>query len=153
MRQPLRERWPYLELSGPHFPTFGHAWTEYGDLLWKSSYSVGMRRNANQKNSEYGQLLRSSLLIQQNSNILYLAVLLKHAGMKDRILSKSTSEIWWNLFLVRIFNGYKYIILSVLALCLCKCVPTCYFVLLELRRSYIIAPKFLFVLHCILAEG
>ena len=33
--------------------------TEYGDLLCKYSYSVQMRENNNQKNSEYGHFLRS----------------------------------------------------------------------------------------------
>ena len=95
----------------------------------------------------YNETVTCTLLKQ------YLAVLLKHAVMKDRILSKSTTEVWWNLFSVRIFNDYKYIILSVLALCIFKCVPTCYFVLVELSRSYIIATRFFFVLNCILAEG
>ena len=37
-------------------------WTEYGDLLRKSPYSVQMWENMNQKNSAFGQFLRSATM-------------------------------------------------------------------------------------------
>ena len=36
-------------------------WTDYGDLPRKSPYSVRMRENTNEKNSEYGHLSRSEI--------------------------------------------------------------------------------------------
>ena len=41
------------------FPTFPHIWTEYGEILRMSPYSVQMRENADQNNSEYGHFSRS----------------------------------------------------------------------------------------------
>ena len=35
-------------------------WTEYGEILFISPYSVRMRENADQNNSEYGHFLRSA---------------------------------------------------------------------------------------------
>ena len=43
--------------SGLYFPTF--RLNEYEDLLRKSPFSVQMRENTYQKNSEYGHFLRS----------------------------------------------------------------------------------------------
>ena len=40
------------------FNIFSRILTEYGDLLRKSPYSVRMRENADQKNSEHGHFLR-----------------------------------------------------------------------------------------------
>ena len=51
----LREKCPYSELF---WPVFCSIRTEYG-----APYSVGMRENADQNNSEYGHFLRSILLI------------------------------------------------------------------------------------------
>ena len=39
---------------------FAGFWTELEDLLGKSPYSVGMREKMDEKNSEYGQFLRSA---------------------------------------------------------------------------------------------
>ena len=47
---------PYSEFF---WSVFSGIWTEYGDLRSKSPYSVQMRENADQKNSEYGHFLRS----------------------------------------------------------------------------------------------
>ena len=47
----LREKCPYLEFF---WSVFSHIWTEYGEILRISPYSVRMRENTDQKNSEYG---------------------------------------------------------------------------------------------------
>ena len=52
----LPKYFQYLEYF---WSAFSHIWTEYGDLLCKSPYSVQMEENAGQKNSEYGQFPRS----------------------------------------------------------------------------------------------
>ena len=52
----LREKCPYLELFSS---VFYRIRTEYGETLRISPYSVRMRGNADQNNSEYGHFLRS----------------------------------------------------------------------------------------------
>ena len=56
MRILLHKKCPYLEFS---WSMFFLIQTEYKDLQSKSTYSVRMRKNADQKNSEYGNLSRS----------------------------------------------------------------------------------------------
>ena len=53
---PLREKCPYLELF---WSTFAGIRIEYGEILPISPYSVQMRENADQNNSEYGHFSRS----------------------------------------------------------------------------------------------
>ena len=48
--------------SGPYFPVFG---LNNVDLLRESPYSVQMRENTDQKNSVFGQFLRSGCLENQ----------------------------------------------------------------------------------------
>ena len=54
----LREKCPYSEIF---WSIFSRIWTEYGEgeMLRISQYSVRMRENTDQKNSEYGHFLRS----------------------------------------------------------------------------------------------
>ena len=52
----LRKKCPYLELF---WSVFSRIRTEYGEILCISSYSVRMRENMNQNNSECGHFLRS----------------------------------------------------------------------------------------------
>ena len=52
----LRKRYPYSELFWSAFPRIR---TEYGETWSISPYSVRMRENADQNNSEYGHFLRS----------------------------------------------------------------------------------------------
>ena len=54
MRYTLREKWPCSELF---WPVFSLIRAEYGVSI--SPYSVQMRENADQNNSEYGHILRS----------------------------------------------------------------------------------------------
>ena len=54
--QSLREKCPYSELF---WFTFSRFWTEYEEIRIISPYSVQMRENADQNNSEYGHFLRS----------------------------------------------------------------------------------------------
>ena len=52
----LREKVSYLELL---WSIFSIIWTEYGDIWSISPYSVQMRENTDQNNSEYGHFLPS----------------------------------------------------------------------------------------------
>ena len=52
----LRENCSYLEFF---WSVFSRILTEYGEILRISPYSVRMRKNKDQKNSEDGHLLRS----------------------------------------------------------------------------------------------
>ena len=47
----LRKKCPYSKLF---WSVFSRIWTEYGEILCISPYSVQMRENADQNNSEYG---------------------------------------------------------------------------------------------------
>ena len=53
---PLREKGPYSELF---LSAFSRIQTEYGEIWSISPYSVKMRENSDQNNSEYGHFLRS----------------------------------------------------------------------------------------------
>ena len=52
----LRKKCPYSELF---WSAFSRTWTEYGEILRISPYSVRMRENADQNNSENGHFSRS----------------------------------------------------------------------------------------------
>ena len=52
----MREKCPYSELF---WSAFSRIRNEYGEILGISPYSVRMRENADQNNSEYGHFLRS----------------------------------------------------------------------------------------------
>ena len=56
--QALRDVCPYSEF---YWSVFSRIWTEYEEILRISPYSVRMRENMEQKNSEYGHFLRSEL--------------------------------------------------------------------------------------------
>ena len=53
---PLGEKCPY---SKSFWSVFYPIWTEYGQILHISPYSVRMRENADHSNLEYGHILRS----------------------------------------------------------------------------------------------
>ena len=67
----LRKKCRYTELF---WSAFSRIWTEYGEILRISPYSVRMRENADQNNSEYGHFLRNDNLKHQE----LLFVLKKH---------------------------------------------------------------------------
>ena len=52
----LRKKCPYSELF---WSAFSHIRTQYEEIQSISPYSVRMRENADQNNSEYGHFLRS----------------------------------------------------------------------------------------------
>ena len=54
----MRKKCLYSELF---WSTFSHIRTEYGEILRISPYSVWMRKNAGQNNTEYGHFLRSEM--------------------------------------------------------------------------------------------
>ena len=55
----LREKCSYLEFF---WSVFSHIRTEYGEILRVSPYSIRMRENTDQKNSEYGHFWPVSVL-------------------------------------------------------------------------------------------
>ena len=54
----LPEKSPYLEFL---WSVFSFIWTEYGEIRSISPYSVRMRENTDQKNSEYGHFSRNGI--------------------------------------------------------------------------------------------
>ena len=54
----LREKWSYSEFF---WSVFSRIWTEYEEILRISSYSVRMRENMDQNNSEYKHFLPSAI--------------------------------------------------------------------------------------------
>ena len=60
MRPTLGEKFPYSELF---WSAFSHIRTEYGVILHISPYSVQMRENTDQNNSEYGHFLPSVMRV------------------------------------------------------------------------------------------
>ena len=72
---------PYSELF---WSVFSCIWTEYGEIRSISSYSVRMRENTDQNNSEYGHLWRS------------LVNPIHHNPLKLKILS--LPSFWFHLF-------------------------------------------------------
>ena len=63
-RYSLRENYPYSELF---WSAFSRIRTEYGQILRISPYSVRMRENTDQKNSEYGKFFEWFLNISNSS--------------------------------------------------------------------------------------
>ena len=61
----LSEKCLYSEFS---WSVFSRIWTGYGEILRISSYSVRMQENTEQKNSEYGHLLRSDFYSLKSSS-------------------------------------------------------------------------------------
>ena len=72
----LRENCPYSELF---WSAFSRIWTEYGEVLHISPYSVRTQENANQNNSEYGRFLRS---------VLFLVTFAQIDSLKEKKLEK-----------------------------------------------------------------
>ena len=70
---PLLKKCPHSELF---WSTFSLIWTDYGEIWSISTYSVWMRENADQNNSEYGHFL--------------------HSGHIGPVKQDSVSEIWYS---------------------------------------------------------
>ena len=64
----LRKKCPYSELF---WSAFSHIRTEYGEIRSISPYSVRMRENAGQNNSEYRHFLRSACHVKGRGNQIY----------------------------------------------------------------------------------
>ena len=65
----LCEKCPHSEL----FPSvFYRIYTEYGEILRTSPYSVRMRENKEQNNSEYGHFSRSVVLKTKTKSCVYV---------------------------------------------------------------------------------
>ena len=64
----LRKKYPYSQLL---WSVFSRLWTEYGEtlrILRISPYSVQMRENADQNNSEYEHFLHSECFLRFFAN-------------------------------------------------------------------------------------
>ena len=72
----LRKKYLYLELF---WSVFSSIRTEYGVILRVSPYSVGMRENMNQNNSEYEHLLHNVYIpVLTNLSQCFISIPLKH---------------------------------------------------------------------------
>ena len=68
-RSIVREKCPYLEFF---WSVFSHIWSNYGEILCISPYSVRMRENIEQKNSEYVHFSHSTIwLVYPDQSIWY----------------------------------------------------------------------------------
>ena len=71
----LRKKYLYLELSS----VFSRIRTEYGVILRVCPYSVGMRENMDQNNSEYEHLLHNVYIpVLTNLSQFSISIPLKH---------------------------------------------------------------------------
>ena len=64
LKTSLREKCPYSDLF---WSSFSCIWTEYGEILSISPYSVRMWENVDQNNSDYGHFLRSALMYKTDT--------------------------------------------------------------------------------------
>ena len=71
----LSEKCPYSEIF---WSAFSRIRTEYGEILRISSYSVRMRENTDQKNSEYGHFLRSAYYMIVSWKVTELTIIQLH---------------------------------------------------------------------------
>ena len=67
----MRKTYPYYEFF---WSTFSGIWTEYGYLRSKPLYSVRIRENTGQKNSEYGHFLHSDMNYATELSTAYHAI-------------------------------------------------------------------------------
>ena len=67
----LREKCPYSELF---WPAFSCIRTEYGEILRISPYSVRMRENTDQNNSEYGHFLRNVFVYKSLTKTVKISI-------------------------------------------------------------------------------
>ena len=75
--------------------------TEYGDFLCKSPYSVQMRENMDQKNSEYGHFLHSDrseefCITEHHAMALSLIWCLYKNVLQCLVMSEYSTMIWMN---------------------------------------------------------
>ena len=85
----LCEKCPYSELF---WSAFSRIWTEYGEILRISPYSVRMLKNVDQNNYEYGHFLHSVFIIKSFENKQLLnkkSELVNTCRYKNKLLLKS----------------------------------------------------------------
>ena len=92
----LRKKCPYSELF---WSVFSRIRTEYGEIIRVSPYSVGMRENADQSKSEYGQFSHSVIdilfiLLSISTLLLYLTSLLYFSDGEHIKLFKGSRRLW-----------------------------------------------------------
>ena len=83
---PLRKKCPYSELF---WSAFSQIRTEYGEIRSISLYSVQMRKNADQNNSEYGHFSRRVQLLD------FKRCGTCHQTMHMKCLKKCTHDRFW----------------------------------------------------------
>ena len=75
-RNTLRKKYPYTELF---WSVFFRIWTEYGKVRIILPYSVRMRENTEQNNSEYGHFSRSDIYLITSITIDLITIYLMHS--------------------------------------------------------------------------
>ena len=85
----LRGKYPYSELF---WSVSSHIQTEYGEIWGTSPYSLQMRENTDQNNSEFGHFLRSD----SSSHDLrsFFMILASNIENIESLLARSTETIW-----------------------------------------------------------
>ena len=80
----MRKKCPYSELF---WSVFYLIRTEYGEIRSISPYSVKMRENVDQNNSEYGHFLRSVVLALQKILFLHYEISFEKKGVYAKYTS------------------------------------------------------------------
>ena len=103
-----------MSLFRVFWSVFSSIRTEYGEILRISPYSVGMQENMDQKNSQYGQFLRSeqdwsdkkqaddSSWKNKDWNHNWLLMVKKIWSLTNRCIKEHTQNIKWILMLGKI---------------------------------------------------
>ena len=107
----LRKKRPYSELL---WSVFSRIRSEYREILRISSYSVWMRENTDQSNSEYGHFSRSNMILRfsefSNKTSKYFVAKFSdtvHFVLRFELLFLQTLTVkclWWNQFLIRLLT-------------------------------------------------
>ena len=90
-QQTLRRKWPYSELF---WSAFSRIRTGYGEILRISPYSVRMRENTDQDNSEYGHFSRSEMRTGKSKTPMHSVIWFKIDVKLILITDISISTIW-----------------------------------------------------------
>ena len=91
----LREKCPYLELF---WSRFSRIWTEHGEILLIALYSVRMRENGDQKNSEYRHFTNFVLVSCFHFHYCFWIPKVKGERLPKVLKKKGTlSFFFWNI--------------------------------------------------------
>ena len=99
--QTLHKKCPYSELFWSVFSCIG---TEYGEILRNSPYSVRMRENTDQNNSEYGHFPRSKTRSQDSQKYLRWRALQIYNFCSKAFHVKRFRWSWLRFYILTSFN-------------------------------------------------